>query len=71
MDVVEQFSSYKQRCHNMALAARDPDTKAKWTSMADRWERLAEHYRLEMTTKKPRPTSHRRRPDRVQPLRAA
>jgi hypothetical protein len=38
--------------------------------MAGRWERLAEHYRLEMTHKTPRPSSHRRL-DRVQQLRAA
>jgi hypothetical protein len=70
MDLAAQFNSYKQQCQNMARAARDPDTKATWTSMAERWERLAERYRLEMTTKKPRPTSQRRT-DAIQRKRAA
>ena len=70
MDLVEEFNSYKQQCQNMARVARDPDSKATWTSMAQRWERLAERYRLEMTLKKPRPTS-RRRMDPVQRQRAA
>ena len=70
MDLVEEFNSYKQQCQEMARATRDPDSKVTWTSMAGRWERLAERYRLEMTTKKPRPTSHRRS-DRVRQLRAA
>ena len=70
MDLVEEFNSYKQQCQNMARVARDPDSKATWTSMAQRWERLAERYRLEMTLKKPRPTS-RRRMDPVLRQRAA
>lgn len=70
MDLVEEFNSYKQQCQNMARVARDPDSNTTWSSMAQQWERLAERYRLEMTTKKPRPTS-RRRIDRVQRLRAA
>jgi hypothetical protein len=70
MDLGEKFNSYRQQCQHMARATRDPDSKATWTSMAERWGRLAERYRLEMTTKKPRPTS-RRRSDRVQRLRAA
>jgi hypothetical protein len=60
MDLVAEFNSYKQQCADMARVARDRDSKATWTSMAERWERLAERYRLEMTSKKPRPTSHRR-----------
>ena len=72
MDLVEEFKSYKQQCQDMAhgTGGRDPDSKATWTSMAQRWERLAERYRLEMTLKKPRPTS-RRRMDPVQRQRAA
>jgi hypothetical protein len=70
MDLVEELNSYKQQCQNMARVARDPDTKATWTSMAERWERIAERYRLEMTPKKPRRTSHRRS-DWVQRQRAA
>jgi hypothetical protein len=70
MDLVEELISYKQQCQDMARAARDRDSKATWTSLAERWERVAERYRLEMTTKKPRPTS-RRRSDLVQRQRAA
>jgi hypothetical protein len=70
MDLVKEFNSYKEQCQKMARVARDRDSKATWTSMAERWERLAERYRLEMIPKKPRPTSHRRS-DRVQRQRAA
>jgi hypothetical protein len=70
VDLVEELISYKQQCQDMARVARDRDSKATWTSMAERWERLAERYRLEMTLKKPRPTSHRRS-DLVQRQRAA
>lgn len=70
MDLVEEFNSYKQQCQDMARVARDRDSKATWTSMAERWERLADRYRLEVTSKKPRPTSHRRM-DLLQRKRAA
>jgi hypothetical protein len=70
MDLIEEFNSYKQECQRMAKLARDPDSKATWTSMAERWERLAEQYRLEMMSKTPRPTSNRRI-DPVQRQRAA
>jgi hypothetical protein len=70
MDLVKEFNSYKEQCQKMARVARDRDSKATWTSMAERWERLAERYRLETTPKEPRPTSHRRS-DWVQRRRAA
>jgi hypothetical protein len=70
MDLIEELNSYKQECERMAKIARDRDSKATWASMAERWERLAEKYRLEMTHKAPRRSSHRRI-DRVRELRAA
>jgi hypothetical protein len=67
---MEEFNAYKQQFQDMARVARDRDSKATWTSMAERWERLAERYRLEVTSKKPRRTSHRRM-DPLQRKRAA
>jgi hypothetical protein len=69
MHLVEEFNSHKEECQRMAQFARDADSKATWKSMAERWERLAEHYRAELT-KRPKPAS-RRRLDLVQRQRAA
>jgi hypothetical protein len=53
----------------VAELGRDPESKATWAGMAERWARLAERYGTEPTTT-PKPVSRRRR-DPIQRQRAA
>jgi hypothetical protein len=38
----EQFLKRAAECESMAKIARDHDSKATWTRMAERWHRCAE-----------------------------
>jgi len=38
----EEFMRYAAQCEHTAGATRDPETKASWNRMAQRWLRCAE-----------------------------
>jgi hypothetical protein len=42
MDPAEEFRRHADECHRMARGTRDPDSKAAWSRMAERWLRCAE-----------------------------
>ena len=42
MDAPEVFLHRAAECESMAKFAREPDSRAIWTRMAERWHRCAE-----------------------------
>jgi hypothetical protein len=42
MHTPELFESRAAECEAMAKIAREPDSKADWTRMAERWHRCAD-----------------------------
>ena len=42
MDLPEEFREHHYECLRMAKGTRDPEAKAQWQGMADRWRRCAE-----------------------------
>ena len=42
MNLPEEFQGHHDECLRMAKSTRDPETKAMWQGMADRWRRCAE-----------------------------
>jgi hypothetical protein len=42
MDHVEAFRKHADECRAMARSTSDPNVKASWSSLADRWQRCAE-----------------------------
>jgi hypothetical protein len=42
MDTPEVFLHRAAECEGMAKIAREPDSRAIWTRMAERWHRCAE-----------------------------
>jgi hypothetical protein len=67
MDTPAQFSKYAVDCETMAKMSRDPETKAVWKRMADRWilcAKLAEDQDMVQLRRKEayRSKPHRRLP---------
>ena len=42
METAAQFRKYNQECRTMALLTRDPESRASWNLLAERWARCAE-----------------------------
>jgi hypothetical protein len=42
MDHVEAFHKNARECRAMAHSAKDPESRATWTSLAERWQHCAE-----------------------------
>jgi hypothetical protein len=65
MDHVETFRQHADDCRSMARISRDPQSRATWTEMAERWLRCAETARLEESEERrrePRKRNARRMP---------
>jgi hypothetical protein len=52
MHTPNQFLTRAAECEAMAKIAREPDSRAVWTRMAERWHRCAE---VEMRANSPHP----------------
>jgi hypothetical protein len=60
MTPLEQFLRHAAECESMAQISRDPESKADWRLMAQRWSQCAERVRQ-------RPVSTVRRKAKSQP----
>jgi hypothetical protein len=63
MDPAEEFHRHADECQRMARATRDPESKATWSRMAERWLRcadLANHQRSAAQAASGHVTRHRR-----------
>jgi DNA primase len=43
MDLQSEFKSHERECRRMAAASRDPNGRATWNQLAERWFRAAEN----------------------------
>jgi hypothetical protein len=60
MHLPEVFMSRIAECERMAKLARDPDSKATWNQMAERWHRCAELEVSASLAAAPRGNRHRK-----------
>jgi hypothetical protein len=44
MNPPDEFLKHATDCEQMAKFTRDPESKATWNRMAERWRRCAEHF---------------------------
>lgn len=42
MNLCNEFLNYADACVRAAAASKEPQTKAAWTGLAERWSRVAE-----------------------------
>jgi hypothetical protein len=47
MNPSDEFLKHAADCEQMAKFARDPESKATWNRMAERWRRCAEKFTTE------------------------
>jgi hypothetical protein len=47
MNPTQEFLRHASECEQMAKFARDPDSRATWSRMAERWQRCAEKFENE------------------------
>jgi len=59
MTPAEHFMRHAAECKSMAQLAHDPESRAVWIGMAERWRRCAELARQQSATQA-RPSRHRR-----------
>jgi hypothetical protein len=61
MNPAEKFLRHAAECEQMARTMRDPESKAVWRRMAERWVRCAELARQQYTPHpNPRTRPHRK-----------
>lgn len=42
MELSAEFRKHAAECEEMARSTRDPESRATWSRMADRWQRCAD-----------------------------
>ncbi len=61
MNPSEEFLRHAADCEKMAKFTRDPESRATWTRMAERWLDCAERFKLQISaTQRSQPRRHRR-----------
>jgi hypothetical protein len=61
MNPSEEFLRHAADCQRMAKFTRDPQSKATWSRMAERWVSCAERFNSEMLAAHRSPAKHQRR----------
>jgi hypothetical protein len=62
-DPPDEFRKHAADCMQMAKLSRDPESKAMWNRMAERWRHCAERYVAQSLAARDRsPNRHRRSP---------
>ena len=67
MNPSEEFLKHAAECELMAKFTRDPESKATWNHMAQRWVRCAQLYSRESAAAHQRPPAKRYRPSVSEP----
>jgi len=60
MDPSEEFLKHAADCQKMAKFTRDPESKASWNRMAERWMECAERFKRSQNSARAAPRRHRR-----------
>jgi hypothetical protein len=60
MNPSEEFLKHAADCQRMAKFTRDPESKATWNRMAERWLECAERFKRSQASARPAPRRHRR-----------
>jgi hypothetical protein len=58
----DEFRKHAADCMEMAKFSRDPEDKAMWKRMAERWLRCAERYAGQSLAARDHPPKHHRKP---------
>ena len=61
MNPSEEFLRHAADCQRMAKFTRDPESKATWNRMAERWVSCAERFNNEMLAAHRSPAKHHHR----------
>jgi hypothetical protein len=61
MNPSEEFLKHARECELMAKFTRDPDSRATWSHMAQRWVRCAQLYSRQTAAAHERPPAKRHR----------
>ena len=60
MNPSEEFLKHAADCQQMAKFTRDPQSKATWSRMAERWMDCAERFKNQSIAHRNAPRRHRR-----------
>ena len=60
MDCVEAFRKNAHECQAMARSTKDRESRATWTSLAERWQRCAQVAENAMTNEAAAHANHKR-----------
>jgi hypothetical protein len=62
MNPAEEFLRHADECERMAKFTRDPESRATWNRMAERWLVCAERFKLQSSAAHRAPPKRHRRP---------